>query len=845
MRAAWILFSGLNLAYFRTHVLRTALSTTGIALGVTLLFGAIIDNASATGSLGKQTQSLQGSADLEVTTPALAGVPDSMAQQTRAIKGVAVAAPVLQQQVVIRGPRGSAEVIAVGYDQHLVDLAAIAVDRTRVHKLRDGPGLAAPAQLLDELGRPGDGRMRFVSEGRASAVLLVGEIPADIGAALNQGHMVALPLPLAQDLLGHPGRVTSLFVRSTDRSVAGVASLRTRLENQLGDHVQVLDANHTVQELQISTEQIRSTTNLLALLAVLLGGYVVFITMSMAAVERRREFAIMLALGDSPRRLLTRFLVESALLGLAGGFVGIVGGYYVGRYLAGGTPDYLQQAYSFRTDVEVPAWGVAASVGAGLVAAVSAALGPALSILRLPPAEALRAQPLGEAPRTGRSVLVASVSGIILVAAGTAGGLVFPKIGTVFAGVTFIGAVLVLPEVFTRALRLVARWLLTVRFHAGSGVAQLVGANLLHSPRRTVAAVSAAALSLSLVIGFAAVNDEVTRAVDSFASKFNTVDLVADPTTNFFAQVPFGPGVLDQVSRIKGVRDVHPETLNFIRFNNRRVLMNSADPGLGHAFTLDFREGQPSAAYQALAGDGIIVSTQVAQLDGAHVGDNVTLPSPTGPHSFRVSGVIEALSWIEGVLIIGNDAFHRYFQQPEWNQLFVQVAPGTSVAELRDNLRATLGPYSDVRLGADFGEVARTTNSAAEAPFTNMRNVSVVVAILAVLNTLLVAVLQRRREIGVLIAIGLHRRQLAMALFAEAAIMVAVALVAGAVLGTTLQAMGIAYLDTTTGLPIHFHFELSALMVGAASALVIAVAGSLYPARAATRVPVLEAIAYE
>jgi putative ABC transport system permease protein len=441
--------------------------------------------------------------------------------------------------------------------------------------------------------------------------------------------------------------------------------------------------------------------------------------------------------------------------------------------------------------------------------------------------------------------MVASVSGIILVAAGTAGGLVFPRIGVVFAGITFIGAVLVLPEVFTRALRLVARWLLSVRFHVGSGVAQLVGANLLHSPRRTVAAVSAAALSLSLVISFAAINDDVTRAVDSYASKFNSLDVVADPTTNLYAQVPFGAGVLDQMRLVKGVREVYPETLNFIRFNNRRVVMISEDPGAARAVGLDFHEGQPSAAYQALAGDGIIVSTQVAQLDGAHVGDHVTLPSPTGPHSFRVNGVVAALSWIEGVLIIGNDAFHRYYQQPEWNQLFVQSAPGTSVAVLRDDLRATLGPDSDVRLGADYGEVGRTANRATEAPFTNMRNVSVVVAILAVLNTLLVAVLQRRREIGVLIAIGLHRRQLAAALFAEAAIMVALALVAGAILGTTLQAMGIVFLDSTTGLPFQFNFELSALLVGAASALVIAIAGSLYPARAATKVPVLEAIAYE
>ncbi|MFN2463023.1 MAG: FtsX-like permease family protein [Candidatus Dormibacteria bacterium] len=845
MRAAWILFRGLNLEYFRGHALRIGLTVVGIALGVMLLFGAIIDNASAGYSIARRTQSLQGQTDLEVTTAALAGVPEGLAARARGMPGVAAAAAVLQQHVFIRGPRSAVEVVAIGYDPGLARLAPAAVDPKRLRRLRDGPGLVVAPQLLTRLGLSTNDRLSLVAQGVAHPLPVVAVMPAEVGQQVDQGRVVALPLPLLQAYVNAPSRVSSIFIGATDRSRGGISALRERLVTDLGTSVQVLDADHVRRELDISTAQFRSVTNLLSLLALLLGGYVVFITMSMAAVERRREFSIMLALGDSAARLLARFLAEAALLGLAGSLVGLVAGYYVGRYLAGGVPPYLEQAYGFHSEVAVPASGVAAALLAGILASVAAATGPALGILRLPPAEALRAQPLGEAPRRGLLAALAFIAGCGLLAGGLAGALLVPRVGYIFAGFTFLGAVLALPEVFTRALRFAAVALERWRWRWGAGVVRVVAANLQGNPRRTVAAISAAALSLSLVIGFAGSNDDVTQAVDRFASHFSRVDLVANGSDNLYLQLPFPAAAVTRVRALPGVAAAYPITFNFLNWHGRRIAVLSQEPASRRAFDLDFAAGNPDRAYASLSGSGLLISTQVAQLDGIRLGDTVTLGTPAGDRQFHVSGIVEDLGWQEGVLIMGRSAFVSAYRQPEVNQVLVKLLPGMSAEAVRGAIHRELGDESVVQPGTASIETVRRANAAIEAPFTHMRNVSVVVAVLAVLNTLLVAVLQRRREIGVLIAIGLHRRQLAEALLAEAGVMVALALLAGTALGLTIQAVGIIFLDATTGLPLHFHLQPAALGIGLVAALVIAVAGSLYPARQAATVPVLEAIAYE
>jgi putative ABC transport system permease protein len=337
----------------------------------------------------------------------------------------------------------------------------------------------------------------------------------------------------------------------------------------------------------------------------------------------------------------------------------------------------------------------------------------------------------------------------------------------------------------------------------------------------------------------------ISTLVQRFARHFGSYDIIATSTDNNFGLVPIAHSQMDRIAALPGVAEEHAWSLAFVTWHGRRIFLIGNEPRTVTNGQWDYHGGDPAAAAASLDHDGMIVSTQLAQLDGVRLRDAVVLPTPAGPHAFHVTGIIEDIGWTEGVMVIGRQNFPALLGLPEVNQVYVKLAPGASAASVESGMQRILGKLAWVKTGDEFAGAINQANEAIEEPFVKMRNVAVLVALLAVFNTMLIAVLQRRREIGVLEAIGLSKAQLRAALLLEATLMVSVALGAAAVIGIVMQALGMAFLAGSTGLPLQFAIEPSALALAAASALVIVVGGSMYPAREAARVPVLEAIAYE
>jgi putative ABC transport system permease protein len=308
-----------------------------------------------------------------------------------------------------------------------------------------------------------------------------------------------------------------------------------------------------------------------------------------------------------------------------------------------------------------------------------------------------------------------------------------------------------------------------------------------------------------------------------------------------FPLVPLPPTAAQTLATIPGVATVYPYNFTFISWHGRRVLLFGGPNDPKSHF--DVVAGEPLDSMDKTG--GLVVSTQIATIDGVQVGDSVTLPTPSGDHTYRVATIEKSLSWTEGAMFLGEQAFTRDFQTTDVHEYWVELLPAATFSRVSSEVRSRLGAETVVQTGPEFAAMVNDINEAIQAPFVQMRNVGVLVAILAVFNTLLIAVLQRRREIGVLRAIGMQISQLRTSLILEASLMVLVALGAAAVLGTILQVLGLTFIAASTGLPIHWSWQPLGLLFGAASAIVIVAAGSLYPARQAGRVPVLEAIAYE
>lgn len=174
--------------------------------------------------------------------------------------------------------------LVVGYDRRLVELAPAVADANRLRVLDKGPGLTVTPQLLDLVGVPSDGSegLTIVSAGREHRLPIAALTSAELGATLNGGRVIAMPLGLAQAVSAKPLRVSSILVRAVDRSPSSVSALRDALQHELGDRVEVVTADRTLRELETTTRQLRATTAFLSLFVLLLGAYVVFSTISMA-----------------------------------------------------------------------------------------------------------------------------------------------------------------------------------------------------------------------------------------------------------------------------------------------------------------------------------------------------------------------------------------------------------------------------------------------------------------------------------------------------------------------------------------------------------------------------------
>src|SRR5438445_6225739 len=510
MRASWLLFRTLALSHLATHRLRVALSGVGISLGVMLLFAALIGNGSLTQSFADTRRSLYGTPDIEVLGASPGGIDEAMLAQAARTPGVAVASPLLVERTLAKGPSRAAEVIVVGFDNRLLAQAPAAANPKQLRLVGRGVGLTVPQQLLDELGVTGTGDMRLgiLADGVLHRIPVVAVAPPALGAQLNGGHAVGVPLQLAQQIFHQPGRLSAIGIKTQPHWRA--ATVYTSLSYLFDNNADVVFGNEQQRELDAATSQQRGLTNFLSLLALLLGAMVLYSTTSMTAVERRRDFAIMLALGESPTALLLRFLGEAAVIGLFGSAVGLAGGWLLGHYLVGTTPRFIEDAYGFSTRFIVPTWAPLTAFAGGVLMAVLAAAVPALGLRRIPPAEALRPQAVGEPAPDRRLRVVATLVGTVLAAGGLLATLVAPRVGLQGVSVMFLGMALVAPAVLSVVVRAVARALIGSRFRGAAGVAQIAAADLVQAPGRTVAAASAVAFALGMVLALRSMGGHVS-----------------------------------------------------------------------------------------------------------------------------------------------------------------------------------------------------------------------------------------------------------------------------------------------------------------------------------------------
>lgn len=833
-------FRALYLRDLRRRPGRVALASAAVVISSALVTAVLALHESVLASVDGLVD-LAGSADIEVSGVGDTGFEEGLLDEVTGAPGVGEAIPAVRTRVAA----GGRPALLLGLDERAERLDQDLADRVRrrIESAPSSEGAYLGAPLARQLrARVGD-RIQIVGhDGRRHGVEVAGVLDGPDVSRVNRGLVVAAALPTAQAVSGRPGRLDVTWVIA--ESGASRTSVEGAVRTAVGERAVVSSPRLRAQQASADVESLRQLFLVIAMAVVSVAAFLVFNTATMVALERRREVATLRALGGRRRALLLGLLGEAAVLGVTGGVVGAAVGLAVGRVLVDALPPVVASAVGVDLAYRPLPLPMFVGLGTAIVATVLAALPPGLGVVRVPPVEAMRHGGGVESVRPERVRWAVAGAGLLATAAG-AGALARSsgaRAGVAVAvliGGSLIASFGLMPLVVGAAGAIVRR--------AGPA-GQLAAVSLGRAPRRTWATATGVSLAVMLVVAIDGVNRNQQETSEAIWASLADRDVVLQTAAldDFPLDILMPTSWRGGLARLPDVENVWRELFTRVTMGGDRVVVHGFEAG-GHAAFL--RLASPSARRALFAGTGVVVNDRFAQRHAVGEGDTLAIPTPSGDRRLRVVAVI-GLPVISagGMIGLPADSVEAWYGRAGASIYELDVASGARpedvVASAERFAEGAALPVV-VATGTEGLEAVLSTGNRFSVAFAATSWVAAVAAALAVLNTLMISVVQRRRELGILRAVGAGRRHLMRAVAAEALGIAAIGAAAGGGLGLLVHASAVEGSTQLVGFPLRYRVSLLSLAVGAAAALAIAAIGALAPARRAAAVDVVDAIGYE
>lgn len=778
-----------------SHKGRTLLSAAGIGLGVVLIVAVSLVGRSTTRAFSDMLDDVAGEAVLEVTAGDT-GFAEEVLDVVRAQAGVKHAAPLLLGSLFVDDEIGT-------------PLALIGVDVTEENHVRTYKG-----QVSNDRDEVVDDPLAFLNS--PGAVLLTKAFVAQSGRKIGDAVLVLTPTGKQQltirgalrpqgvaRALGDSLAVMDLFaaqhVLGRDRKLDRI-SITVKDGDAVDDVAQalrqVLPAGLTVQRpaqrgaaMETLLASFQYTLSAVSLLALLVGVCVVYNAMCTTVARRQRDLGVLRALGSRQRDIRRLVLIEAAFLGVAGTVVGWIVGVWMARFLIGPVAEAAEaQAAAALNSPSLIAPGASELIKAcaGIVAALIAAWIPARQASRVSVLETLRAG-LFERMASGVQPRRLRISATLLIVAAALVGL-----GAQLRSALLIGAGTLLLVIAFLLLAAFGAAILATRSEpllaALFGVrGSLVAASLARNPERTAFTASVLAVGVVLHIFIVTVHNSVRQNFLREQEHTTQADFIVFPTfvTGGRITAPVDGRVADSLRAVAGVADAVADRDLEQDFRGTRVSLQAYDaayftnPRYGRWL---FTDGDPDTALHTLVtDDAVLVSHNFAFRFQVHPGDLISFDAPAGQATFRVAGIIVESFHNVGTVVMRRELYRRWWQDPLTNWLYVLLAPGADPEAVKAGiLRSVRGEY---RLRVLSGrEFLRHVEDSVDAAFRFTRLLEAVVLLVVLLSladTLVVSVLTRVREIATVRALGAYRRDVALMIGMEGAVITALATAIG------------------------------------------------------------------
>jgi putative ABC transport system permease protein len=580
-------------------------------------------------------------------------------------------------------------------------------------------------------------------------------------------------------------------------------------------------------------------------IAVFVGAFIIFNTFSITVAQRTREFGMLRAIGASRRQVLGSVLLEAFVVGVVASLVGLG----LGILLASGLEALLKSfgidlphvglVFATRTAVVSLLVGVGVTMVAGLV--------PAIRATRISPVAALREGPAESTGRSGHRTAIAGVILVVLAAAAVAYG-VFGNPSTSTRLLTIaVGSVLLFVAVAMVTPRLVPFVVMVVgwplrRLFGLTG--RLASENATRNPGRT--AVTAASLMIGLgLVAFVTIFAEGLRvSANAAIDKTFTADLVISPSQN--SNVGVLPlGVEQRIAKVPGIALVSP-----VRAENARIMGHGTHQALGvdpatfvKTYRFDWRQGN-DATFRSLGPHDALMERDVAKSTHLKVGDTFSILTPNGQHgTFTLKGIYRDNNYLTG-FVIPLSRFTMLFDERQDVAITANIAPGQDLAAVEAAVKQSLSVVPNVSV--------QTRQQLKQQNQNNVNNLlgllyallalSIIISAFGIVNTLVLSIFERTRELGLLRAVGTSRRQVRRMIRYESVITAVLGAILGLILGiffAWIFTLGLSDQGLVFAVPI------GRLLLFLVFAIIVGVLAAIFPARRASRLNVLDALAYE
>ncbi|HMI80868.1 MAG TPA: FtsX-like permease family protein [Solirubrobacterales bacterium] len=713
-----------------------------------------------------------------------------------------------------------------------------------------GPGEATLDKAAADDADLGVGdTIKLVGQGNLESFRLVGL--TQLGSASWGGASIAqVTLPVAQRLTHKEGRFDQISVAAEDG--VSPAQLKRRISREMPPGIRVEtaaeSADRNSQEIRDNLSFLTTFLLVFGFIAVFVGSFLIFNTFSITVAQRISEFGMLRTLGASRPQILSSVLVEAAAIGLLGALLGIAGGFLIAAAI-----NALFEAIGIdlpTTALVLESRTVVVALLVGIAVTMVSSLVPALRSTRVPPIAALRGFAMPPSRRRRLAYLALS---LLLAAAGLAMvliGLLGSGGSGARAGLMGGGAVAIVFAVSIFSPRLVpplaaaAGWPLERLRHL---TGRLARENAERNPSRTAVTAAALMIGLALVafvtVFAAGLKSTVAQVVDE-----NFAGGLVIQNSDGFSPIPNGaaraaaqvPGV-ELVSTIRGAQAKVVEGGR----PGATVQVNAPTPDVGETLTIDWKQGGPAALRDL--GDGeAIVSDDFAGPRGLELGDGFQLLTQTGARPrFRLVGEFDSKLGVLGNVLVTQKVMARDFRQTQDLFDFVKVEAGADPEQVQELLTKGIElafPVAEVLNQEELKESREEQINQLVMLVYALLVFAIVISLFGIANTLALSIHERTRELGMLRAIGMSRRQVRTMIRYEAVITALIGAILGMVLGIVFAAL-IAQPLKDEGFTLSYPVgSLALLLVFAALAGVLA---AILPARRASRLDVLQSLQYE